>query len=155
MIETQTIIFIGLVSGFMGTAAMTASQYIEIGFTKRQASLTPAIIASKLFRFDLASLQEQNRHLLNHVMHWSYGTLWGIVLALVHVAFETSVLGSVILYFLIFWIQGLIVLRVFGIAPAVWHWEKKWIGIDALHHFVYAATVAIIHAVPIVSVFFA
>jgi len=143
VMESLLIIGLGLVSGLIGTIAMTTGQYVEIAINKRKSSFTPALIISKVFRFDLEKFDIQAKVRLNNLVHWSYGILWGAILAIIaYFFFELSLLWTAVLYFIVFWIQALIVIPLYGIAPPVWKWEAKWIGIDALHHFVYAIVAA-------------
>jgi len=141
----QIIIF-GFITGLVATIAMTASQYIEIAITRRAPSLTPARIVSNLFRFDLESFQEKNKWRLNNLVHWSYGIVWGVPLAFIYSFFELSLVPAIIIFSLVFWIQALIVVPASGAVPPVWRWEAKWIGLDALFHFIYGVVAALIYA---------
>ena len=50
-----------------------------------------------------------------------------------------AVIGlTILIYFLVVWIQGLIVLPVLKLAPSPWKWKKSDIFFDAFHHLVLA-----------------
>ena len=68
----------GLVAGFLGTAAMTASSTIEARLRHRAPSSAPARATAKAlgiaeFEDDIA------RARFNDLSHWGYGTGWGVV----------------------------------------------------------------------------
>jgi uncharacterized membrane protein YagU involved in acid resistance len=145
MEDIVQIIVFGLLSGFLATAAMTLSQIVEIAITKRASSLTPAIAISNFFRFDLEKFSDKNKWRLNNLVHWSYGLLWGVILAAVYTVFELHLLQALAVYFFVFWIQALIVLPALHAVPPPWTWDAKWIAIDAWHHLVYALVAATVY----------
>ena len=76
--QAATAIGDGLVAGFLGTAAMTASSTIEARFRHRAPSSAPARATARAlgiaeFETDLA------RARFNDLSHWGYGTGWGVV----------------------------------------------------------------------------
>src|SRR5437763_9318259 len=71
----------GLLAGFCGTAAMTLSSTLEEKLRGREPSTAPADAAAKVlgiraFESDAAKSRFSN------AVHWSYGTAWGAVRAL-------------------------------------------------------------------------
>jgi len=147
------IIVLGALSGLLATALMTIGQYIEIAITKRASSFTPLNIISKIFHFNPDAFSHSTKSRLNNVVHWAYGTLWGILLAAVYYFLQPTISLAILIYFLVFWGQALIVIPAYGIAPPVWKWEAKWIFLDGLFHFIYAlaAPVALISLVKFFS----
>ena len=139
-------IFLSLIAGFLGTVVMTISQFIEIGFTKRSSSFTPAMITSRLLGINFERLSEKAKVALNYATHFGYGTLLGVLVPLLLYALGSQGATMVIIInALIVWVQGLIVVPVLGSLPPPWQWGTKWVIIDAFHHFVLGASTAVIY----------
>ncbi len=138
MISLSSLLF-GLLSGFVGTVAMTVGQYLEMWFiTHRTASFTPAIIVSNILKIDFTRLSERAKAVLNNAAHFGYGTFLGILLPLLSTAFE-NLLALFAVYAGLVWIQGLIVVPLFTDIEPFWKWERRWIVIDFIHHLVLAS----------------
>ena len=133
----STTILFSLAAGFLGTIIMTISQFIEIAITRRASSFTPAIISSRIFRFDFNKLNQRQKVLLNYITHFGFGTFLGIFFPLF--AFLISSKFFLFLgYGLFIWIQGLVTVSTLGGVEPFWRWGRKWIFIDAFHHTVLA-----------------
>lgn len=126
---------IGLVAGLVGTAAITASQAIDMKLRNRKPSKTPAKAVERVF--DIAPEGEQAEQKLGQMAHWDYGTSWG--------AFR-GVLGTLGVFgapaTILHWaaVQGtaMVMLPRLKVAPPVKEWGAKEIAIEGLHHAVYA-----------------
>jgi hypothetical protein len=126
----------GLVAGFAGTAAMTASSTIEARLRHRAFSTAPARATAKAlgiadFENDLA------RARFNDLSHWGYGTGWGVVRGLLGATGlparrATAAHGAAI------WGSAAVTLPAAEVAPPVVFWPKEEIAIDLFHHTVYA-----------------
>jgi hypothetical protein len=126
----------GLVAGFAGTAAMTASSTLEARLRRRQASSAPAratakVLGLKEFDGDVAKAR------FNDLSHWGYGTGWGVVRGLLAAAglsprAATAAHGAAI------YGAAQVTLPALEIVPPVIFWPKEEIAIDAFHHAVYA-----------------
>jgi len=137
------LIFLGIVTGLIGTVIMTISQYTEMWFRGRASSVTPGRSVAKIFGINFEDWEFSKQLRFSNTVHWVYGTLWGV--PLIFLSFFgsiTSVFSNSILYFLIIWIQGLIILPVLKIAPVPWKWKKSDIFFDAFHHAIYGVIVA-------------
>ena len=66
----------GLIAGAVGTVAITASQMLAQRFLGQEPSDTPAAAAEKVVGVEPKGEKEKNR--LNMLMHFAYGTAWGI-----------------------------------------------------------------------------
>jgi hypothetical protein len=67
----------GVLSGLVGTAAMTAFQkLVEMPITGRDDSYAPADFAQKVFSASPKDERERNR--LNYLAHFGIGTGWGV-----------------------------------------------------------------------------
>src|SRR4051794_10254834 len=77
----------GVIAGLAGTTAITISQMIEMRLRKRESSTAPAEAASQVLGVHdvLEKADDSQKQNLSQVVHWSYGTSWGTVLALLDV----------------------------------------------------------------------
>jgi hypothetical protein len=126
----------GLVAGFLGTAAMTASSTIEARLRHRAASSAPARATAKAlgirdFDNDLA------RARFNDLSHWGYGTGWGVVRGILGAvglppAKATAAHGAAV------WGSAAVTLPALDVAPPFVFWGRREVAIDLLHHTVYA-----------------
>jgi hypothetical protein len=126
----------GLVAGFLGTAAMTASSTIEARLRHRAPSSAPARATAKAlgiaeFENDLA------RARFNDLSHWGYGTGWGVVRGLLGAtgmppAKATAAHGAAV------WGSAAVTLPALEVAPPFVFWGREEVAIDVLHHAVYA-----------------
>ena len=126
----------GIVAGFLGTAAMTASSTIEARLRHRAASTAPARATAKAlgiraFDSDLAQAR------FNDLSHWGYGTGWGVVRGLLGAtgmppAKATAAHGAAV------WGSAAVTLPALEVAPPFVFWGRQEVAIDVLHHTVYA-----------------
>ena len=65
----------GLLAGIAGVAAMTLAEKLEQHFTRRPNSYVPAHTLERLLR--QPHKPDSERLVMNHVMHWSQGILFG------------------------------------------------------------------------------
>ena len=131
----------GLVAGFAGTAAMTASSTIEARLRHRAASSAPARATAKMlgikeFDDDLAKAR------FNDLSHWGYGTGWGVVRGLLASTgmkprAATAAHGAAI------YGAAQVTLPALDVVPPIVFWPKTEIAIDAWHHAVYATATGI------------
>jgi hypothetical protein len=126
----------GLLAGFAGTAAMTASSTLEARLRHRAPSSAPARATAKVLGIkELESDLAQAR--FNDLVHWGYGTGWGVVRGLLATAglsprAATAAHGAAI------YGAAQVTLPALEIAPPAIFWPKAEIAIDAFHHAVYA-----------------
>jgi len=126
----------GLVAGIAGTALMTLSSTIEMKLAGREASSAPADAAAKVLGVEPTGEGEKARFAT--VVHWAYGSSWGVLRGLLGAAGLTgSVAGGA--HFAAVWGSGLVMLPKLGVAPPVGEWGAKALATDAFHHLVYAA----------------
>lgn len=126
----------GLVAGFVGTAAMTASSSIEARLRHRAASSAPAratakVLGIKEFEDGVAAAR------FNDLAHWGYGTGWGIVRGLLAATglspgHATAAHGAAV------WGSAAVSLPALEVAPPFVFWGKTEVAIDLWHHAVYA-----------------
>ena len=120
-----TLFVASFIAGFLGTIVMTVGQEIQIRITKRPISFTPAIAFFKLFRLDFDALSNRAKGVASYAVHFVYGTVWGFPLALLYLVGFTGFIPTLIVYFLIVWVQGFITVWLLRIAGPPWTWGFK------------------------------
>jgi hypothetical protein len=125
----------GLVAGAVGTAAMTVSSTIEQKRREREASTAPADAAMKVLGIE-SFCDDAAKSRFSNVVHWAYGTAWGVPRALLDAAglspaAATAAHGGAL------WGSEQVMLPALGVAPPLWTWGATEIAIDAGHHVVY------------------
>lgn len=125
----------GLAAGVVGTAAMTVSSSLEAKLRGRAPSTAPADAASKVL--GVKPEGEQNQARFSTLVHWGYGTGWGVVRGLLAAVGLPSGAATVGHFGAVFG-SGLVMLPRLEVAPPVKEWGATEIAIDAFHHGVYA-----------------
>jgi hypothetical protein len=131
----------GLVAGAIGTAAMTVSSTIEQKRREREASTAPADAAAKVLGIE-GFCDDAAKSRFSNVVHWAYGTGWGVPRALLDAAglspaAATAVHGAAL------WGSEQVMLPALGVAPPLWEWGATEVGVDALHHAVYTVATSV------------
>jgi len=126
----------GLLAGLAGTAAMTISSTAEMRLRDRAASTAPADATAKVLGIEcFADDAAKNR--FSNVVHWSYGTGWGVVRALFGLS-GLSPTAATAAHFAAIWGNEAVMLPTLDVAPPFWTWGAEEVAIDVLHHVVYA-----------------
>jgi hypothetical protein len=126
----------GLVAGFAGTAAMTASSTFEQHLRKREASQAPAKATAKVL--GIAEFEsDAARERFSFLSHWGYGTAWGVVRAML-AATGLPPKAATAAHLAAVWGNEQVMLPALDVAPPITMWGGKEIAIDACHHAVYA-----------------
>lgn len=139
----------GLLAGFIGTIAITAAQTIEMKITERAPSDTPVKAAGKVIGFEpKGEGDEENRNSerLNNMIHFTYGTMWGEVRALIS-SFGLKGWLATGLHFGAVWAAAMVMLPALKVAPPVKEWGAGVIAIDGLFHAVYAVATGLVYDV--------
>jgi hypothetical protein len=131
----------GLVAGLIGTVAMTVSSTIEQKARGRPASSAPAHAAEKTLGIEKFQ-SDAHEQRFSTLVHWGYGTGWGVVRGLLRAAglppkAATAIHGAAL------WGSEQVMLPVLDVAPPVTMWGRTEIAIDAWHHLVYIVTTGI------------
>jgi hypothetical protein len=134
----------GLVAGAIGTAAMTVSSTVEQKLRGREASTAPADAAMKVLGIE-GFCDDAAKSRFSNAVHWAYGTAWGVPRALLDAAgvdgaAATAAHGAAL------WGSEQVMLPALGVAPPLWEWGAAEVGIDALHHAVYAVATSVAYA---------
>ncbi len=133
----------GLVAGVAGTAAMTVSSTLEAKLRDRGSSSAPADAAGKVL--GVQPRDEAGEARFANVVHWSYGSGWGMVRGLLH-AGGIDGFAAPALHFTAVWGGAQVMLPALDVAPAPWNSPKQEVAIDAFHHAVYAIATALAFA---------
>lgn len=131
----------GLVAGFAGTVAMTVSSTIEQRVRGREPSSAPARAAERALGIEEFENAAAERRFSN-LVHWGYGTGWGVVRGLLRAAGAPPGLATAG-HFAAIWGSSLVTLPVLDVAPPVTMWGGTEIAIDVWHHMVYVVATGV------------
>ena len=125
----------GLVAGFCGTASMTLSQQAEMKLTGRVPSTGPGdMVASAL---GLEPKGQKERETFSQLVHWTWGTLWGLPRALISFSGAKGGKATLMHVFIVlggdFWILHTLAKR-----PPPWRWPREELATEVLHKSVLA-----------------
>ncbi|HEY3874867.1 MAG TPA: hypothetical protein VGM92_05290 [Candidatus Kapabacteria bacterium] len=131
-----------LIAGLAGTAAITLSTMIEAKLRGRPDSKTPSKVGGKVMGVQPRDPSGGKR--FNQIVHWQYGTMWGLFLA---VADELGLRGAPAsaAHFSALWSTELVMLPAANAAEPITEWGAEEIAIDAMHHAIYAATAGMVY----------
>lgn len=133
---------IGLIAGLAGTAAITLSQAIEMKLTRRPPSTAPVDAASKVLDIEATSRQEKQQ--VSQEIHWAYGTTWGVPRGIIALA-GLKGWPATLAHFVAIWGTAQVMLPSLHVSPPITEEEPKAIGIDVLHHAVYAVAAGLVY----------
>ncbi|WP_444961989.1 hypothetical protein [Nocardiopsis sp. M1B1] len=125
----------GLLAGVVGTAAMTVSSTAEAKLRGRGGSTSPADAAGKVLGVRPEGPSGEQR--FNTAVHWGYGASWGAVRGLLG-AIGLHGTAAAAAHLALVWGGEQVALPATGTAPPAWKWGAKEVGVDLLHHTVYA-----------------
>ncbi|MDX5347940.1 MAG: hypothetical protein LPJ89_02885 [Hymenobacteraceae bacterium] len=130
----------GLLAGLFGTAVMTVAQMIEMKITGRKPSDTPYKAVKEVS--GLKAEKDTDTKQLSQLIHFAYGTGWGIPRALLAEAGAGTATGTAA-HFGAIWGTALVMLPSLGVAKPATEWEPEEIGKDAAFHAVYAVATGV------------
>ena len=130
----------GLFAGAAGTATMTLSSTIEMRLRRRPASSAPADAAARVLGVEPKGEKEEAR--FSTLVHWGYGTSWGVARGLLGAAGLRGVQAAAA-HFGAVWGSEQIMLPALGVAPPLWEWGAEEVAIDTFHHLVYASATSL------------
>ena len=125
----------GAVAGLAGTAAMTATQTVEMRITGRPPSMVPGQVAAKLLRLSPSDDAAMAR--ISTTMHWAHGMTQGLVRSAVG-ALGLSGMPATATHFAMMWTGDAALYKALGIADWPWRWTFADLAPDLLHKGVYA-----------------
>jgi hypothetical protein len=131
----------GVLAGFAGTAAMTASSTIEAKLRGRPFSTAPAKAATRALGIETFDDGEAYARFSN-LVHWGYGTGWGVARGVMR-ALGLGPRLATGAHFATLWGSALYTLPKYEVAPPVIEWEAEDVAIDVFHHLVYVGAAAL------------
>jgi hypothetical protein len=145
-------IALGAAAGIAGTAVMTGVQLAEQKLRGGSGSEPPASwdeapapaqvgerVARGVFEHPL-DLEQAPR--ITNVVHWSYGTLWGIGFGIVQRSLSLPVLPAAVGFGTLVWASDYAVLPAMKIYEPAWRYPASTLAIDLGRHLAYGAGVA-------------
>lgn len=141
-LQTAMAISKGMGAGLVGTAAMTASERVEMAVTGREASDVPGRVGAKLLGREPAPDAEMER--LSTQVHWIHGILAGALRGVLDRAGITGPAASAA-HFAAVGGGDASLYAALGIAPAPWDWDQDELAADVLHKGVYAAVTGVVY----------
>src|SRR3954466_10364587 len=138
--ELATAIGRGLFAGVVGTAAMTVSSTVEAKLRRRPSSTAPADAAARVL--GIKEFTDESAHSrFSNLVHWGYGTGWGIPRALLAMNGRSAARATGA-HLAALWGSEQMMLPALSVAPPITFWGREEIAIDGLHHAVYAVSTA-------------
>jgi len=130
----------GIVAGLVGTAAMTVSSTVEAKASGREASTAPAEAAGKVA--GVQPRDERGKQRFNTLVHWGYGTGWGVFRGVLEVIGLRGPAASLTHFAAVFGAEQA-VLPALGVGSPTPCYGARATAIDSLHHAVYAAVTGV------------
>jgi hypothetical protein len=131
----------GLVAGALGTAAMTVSSTVEQKLRGRAASTAPADAAQKVLGIERFA-DDAAKSRFSNLVHWGYGTSWGVVRALLRAAGLPPARATAG-HLAAVWGSEQVMLPALSVSPPAWEWGAEEVAIDGLHHVVYVTATGV------------
>lgn len=141
----------GLLAGIAGTVAITIAQMIEMKITGRGPSSAPAEVGGKVLgveprraergeakKHKETSVKQLNKKKFGQLMHWGYGTGWGVCRGLLSMTGLKGPAASAI-HFGAIWGTELVMIPNMTKSPPATEWGPQALAKDALLHMIYAA----------------
>src|SRR5437763_13233246 len=116
------------------------SQMLAHKLLGEEQSDTPARAAEKVVGFEPKGEAEKNR--LNVLMHFLYGSVWGIPRALMEL-FGFRGTKATAAHFAAVQTTATGMLPALGLAPPPTQWPKRQLAVETFHHAVYAAATGV------------
>lgn len=139
--KTGMAVGIGLIAGLAGTAAISASQTIEMKLTGRKPSSSPVKVASKVL--DIKPVSEEKTAKVSEEIHWAYGTSLGIIRGFYGLIGLKGWLAT-LTHFVTVWGIENVMLPGLDVSPPFTEWSGKEILTDGIHHAVYAVATGLV-----------
>ncbi len=138
----------GLAAGAAGTAAMTVAQTAHRQATGAKPSSLPGEVERRIVEGVLKRrVPRKRRPALNYLVHWIYGSSWGIPYGVIAGSGRGggggrplaggAALGTGV------WGASLVVLPAMRLAPPVWRWSPPEVASDLGAHLVYGLGAAV------------
>ncbi len=134
----------GLLAGLAGTAAVTVVQAAEMSLTGRAPSTTPAEAVEKVF--GIRAIDDDHKAQLAQLVHWGYGTSWGLFRSLLDV-FGLRGAEANLVHCAAVWGTAMALLPALEVAPPPHKWPAKMHVTEGVIHLVYAEVAGMLYDV--------
>jgi hypothetical protein len=124
-----------MLAGLAGTTAITLSQLAEMRLTHRGPTSTPAQAAEKVL--GIRAVDQQHAVRLTNMVHWGYGTSWGLFRGILDAVGVRGYKASLIQWAVITG-TATTMLPKLDVAPPAHKWPIKMHVSEGMHHLVYA-----------------
>ena len=138
--NTSSAVGRGLLSGLIGTVAMTVSSTLEAKLRGRGGSSSPADAAGTVLGVQPRDSTGEQR--FSTAVHWGYGTSWGAVRGLLGAAGLCGPAAAATHRALV-WGGEQVALPATGTSPPAWRWGVTEVAVDLWHHTVYACATSL------------
>jgi hypothetical protein len=132
----------GLLAGLVGTAAITVSQVMEMELSGREPSTTPAEAVEKVL--GIKAIDDDHKAKLAQLVHWGYGTSWGLFRSALEVL-GLQGFGASVIHWLAIWGAALVMLPGLEVAPPAREWPVKMHVTGGVGHLIYAEAAGLIY----------
>jgi uncharacterized membrane protein YagU involved in acid resistance len=145
----------GIAAGIVGTAVMTAAQVLPSKLQSSdeadgsgveqpqdpwESAPVPARVAKKIGEDVFGRRISADRiPLLTNVMHWGYGTSWGVVYAVTHPRGSERPLRSGVAFGVFVWAMSYVQLVPLGFYEPPWKYGPEELAMDLGYHLAYGA----------------
>lgn len=134
---------LGAIAGVAGTAAMTGIQLAIARARGTQPSDAPVKAARKIARgVAHRDVPKRRRPLVNNLVHWGYGALWGVAFAEAGRRVRARPLPQGLALGTLVWGASLAELPALSLAPAPWRQPPAELALDASYHLAYGVAVS-------------
>lgn len=127
----------GIFAGLAGTAVMTAGQRVEMRLRGRQGSTSPGDLVAGLLGVE--AIDEAQRRRFSDLVHWTWGTGWGVPRGLLR-SFGLRGVPVVVAHFTMVVGTDCWPLASRGLAPPPWRWTRQELIFELLHKGVLVGT---------------
>jgi hypothetical protein len=139
--DLSAIVGNGVLAGFVGTAAVSMVQAVEMTVKGHAPGTTPADAAEKVL--GIRALDDQRRVRLARMVHWGYGTAWGLFRSLLAAAGLYG-LGASLLHWVAVWGTATVLLPRVGVTPPARQWPAQRHIAEGVLHLIYAGAAGVV-----------
>ncbi len=132
----------GLMAGLAGTAAITVAQAVEMSLTGREASTTPADAVEKVL--GIRAIDDEHKAQLAQLVHWGYGTAWGLFRSLLDLVGVRGP-GASVIHWAAIWGAATALLPGIKVAPPAREWPAQMHVTEGVLHVIYAEMAGMVY----------
>ena len=151
----------GALAGIVGTVALDVVNYIQyrngggeqrfldwetaVGVDKWDQVSAPGQVGRRLVEgFTQKELSERWARSMTNVVHWAYGTLWGVQYGIVAGSAERPAASWGLVLGPVAWLSGYIVLPLAKVYKPIWEYDARTLAKDLAGHLAFGATTGVV-----------